>query len=154
MTFRILKALGSSFLLVASLAASLAVEGATGTSGSAAPANTASAQIPTTTAAIWQAIDQKTAELKQTVQSGSLENAHHQGFAIRDLVAALGQRSTSLSTDQQAKVNSNVKFVATLADRLDVSGDATDRPASQANYDKLVKVLADLRTSYEPQSSK
>ena len=154
MTIRIPKALGSSFLLATILAASMAAEGATGTTDPATTARKASQPVPASTADIWKAIDQKVAELKLTVQSGSLEDAHHQAFAIRDLVATLGKHTTSLSPEQLAKVNSNVKFVATLADRLDASGDANDRPASQDNYDKLVKVLADLRTSYGSSSEK
>lgn len=45
--------------------------------------------LPGTIVGIWQAIDQKTAELKQLIQSGSLANVHHVAYAVRDLVAAL-----------------------------------------------------------------
>lgn len=106
-------------------------------------------QIPAgDAAAIWRVIDQKTTELDTTVQSGSLGEVHHIAFAIRDLVAALQSRSTGLAADQQIKVNNDVKFVATIADRLDASGDANDRAATQANFDKLTAVLKDLRTNY------
>jgi hypothetical protein len=49
--------------------------------------------------------------------------------------------------DQQGKVREDVRFVATLAERLDASGDAKDMPGTQANYDKLVSILKDLRTN-------
>ena len=97
--------------------------------------------IPDTADAIWQAIDQKSAELKATIQGGSLENVHHQAFAIRDLVAALPSHSPTLPAEDQAKLQGEVKFVATLADRLDAAGDAGDRAGAQENYDKLVAVL-------------
>jgi hypothetical protein len=97
--------------------------------------------IPNTADGIWQAIDQKSAELKASIASGSLANVHHQAFAIRDLVAALPAHSPSLSPVEQSKLQSEVKFVATLADRLDQSGDSGDRAGAQSDYDKLVAVL-------------
>lgn len=101
----------------------------------------APAAIPDNADAIWQAIDQQSAELKTTIESGSLENVHHQAFAIRDLVAALPAHSPALPADEQTKLQKEVQFVATLADRLDETGDAGDRAGAQANYDKLVVVL-------------
>jgi hypothetical protein len=97
---------------------------------------------------IWQAVDKKNAELQTAIQSGSLGEVHHMAFAIRDLVAALPERSNSLSADQQTKVQASVKFVATLADRLDASGDANDKTGAQDNYGKLAGVLKDLRANY------
>lgn len=97
--------------------------------------------VPETLEGIWQAIDSKNAELKITVESGSLDDVHHQAFALRDLVAALPAKSSSLSADEQAKLGSEVKFVATLAARLDEAGDAGDRAAAQADYGKLAAVL-------------
>ena len=105
---------------------------------SEAPAAT---PIPASADDIWQAIDQHSAELKATIQSGSLENVHHHAFAIRDLVAALPEKTPTLPTEEQTKLENDVKFVATLADRLDETGDASDRAGAQANYDKLVAVL-------------
>ena len=103
--------------------------------------------LPGTIAGIWQAIDQKTAELKQLIQSGSLTNVHHVAYAVRDLVAALPARSTDLPTDKQAAIKADVKFIATLAERLDASGDANDKAGAQGNYDKLAKVLTHLRAN-------
>ena len=101
----------------------------------------ATTAIPDTAAAIWQAIDAKRAELKTTVASGSLEQVHHQAFAIRDLVAALPAKSADLGPDAQATLANDAKFVATLASRLDETGDAGDRAATQANFDKLAALL-------------
>ncbi len=108
-------------------------------------ATSATAAAPTTSAGIWQAIDAKTTELAKTIQGGKLADVHHIAFAIRDLVATLPAHAADLPADKQAKVKSGVKFVATLADRLDASGDANDKAGTQDNYDKLITVLKSLR---------
>ena len=100
-----------------------------------------STTIPDTADAIWKAIDQQSAELKTGIQSGDLKDVHHKAFAIRDLVAALPEHSPKLPADEQTKLQGEVKFVATLADRLDATGDANDKAGTQDNYDKLVAVL-------------
>jgi hypothetical protein len=106
--------------------------------------------IPRTIEGIWQAIDAKSAELKDTIATAHLDQVHHQAFAIRDLVAALPARSSSLPADKLGKVQGGVKFVATLAERLDSTGDANDLAGTKQNYDKLTGVLASLRSSYMP----
>lgn len=97
--------------------------------------------IPATADAIWQEINKHSAELKATIDSGSLKEVHVHAFAIRDLVAALPTHSPTLPAADQTKLQGEVQFVTTLADRLDQSGDANDKAGSQANYDKLVTVL-------------
>ena len=114
----------------------------------------ASMAIPTTVDGIWQAIDQKTAELQTTIRNGKLEDVHHLAFAVRDLVAALPAKSAELSPEQLARVRGSVRFVATLADRLDASGDAHDQAATQDNFVKLKAILKGLRGNYVPQKGK
>jgi hypothetical protein len=104
--------------------------------------------IPETSVGIWQAIDVKSAALKKTIDAGTLDKVHHEAFAIRDLVAALPTHSKSLSADKLVKVHDGVKFVATLAARLDATGDAKDMAGTQQNYAKLMTVLASLRSNY------
>lgn len=104
--------------------------------------------IPATSAEIWELIDTRVTQLKAIIDSGHLDEVHHQAFAIRDLVAALPARSKSLSADQLAKVRGGVKYVATLAERLDAAGDAKDLPGTQQNYAKLTTILASLRSNY------
>ncbi len=104
--------------------------------------------IPGTSAAILQAIDVKSAQLKATIESGKLDDVHHQAFAIRDLVAALPAKSASLPVDKLAKLNGEVKFVATLAERLDATGDAKDLAGTKLNYAKLSTVLTSVRSNY------
>ena len=99
------------------------------------------AVVPKTADAIWQAIDTHSSELKAAIESGALDTVHHHAFAIRDLIAALPAHSPATSVDEQTKLQNQVKFVATLADRLDASGDSGDRAGAQSNYDKLVAVL-------------
>jgi hypothetical protein len=103
---------------------------------------------PEIAASIWQSIDAKSAALKKTIDAGKLEEVHHEAFAIRDLVAALPAHSTSLPADKLAKVNGGVKYVATLATRLDATGDAKDMAGTKENYAKLMTVLASLRSNY------
>ncbi len=105
----------------------------------------ATVQIPATTAAIWQVIDQHTAELAKLIQAGPLEEVHHHAFAIRDLSAALPARVAAMAPDKRKQLESDVKFVATLAQRLDASGDANDRAGAESNYTKLKGVLGAMR---------
>lgn len=100
--------------------------------------------IPDTAAGIWGAIDAKHAELGTIAANGDLHQVHHLAFAIRDLVAALPAKSTSLNADGQTQLASGVKYVATLAERLDATGDANDRAGTQANVGKLDAVLKSL----------
>jgi len=102
-------------------------------------------QIPATTSAIWQAIDQHSAELAKLIQAGTLQEVHHHAFAIRDLSAALPTHAKELSPEQRKKIESQVKFVATLAQRLDASGDSNDRAGAESNFGKLQVVLSTLR---------
>ena len=146
--------LGLSFVLIAGLTAcnssappdAAATAPAASAEPASAPADTGEAEaaataIPDTADGIWQAINQQSSELKATIASGDLKNVHHQAFAIRDLVAALPAHSPALPAEDQAKLQGEIKFVATLADRLDETGDAGDRAGALADYDKLVAVL-------------
>ncbi len=110
--------------------------------------------IPATSTAIWQAIDQQAVALNKTIQSGKLAEVHHRAFAIRDLVAALPARSGSLPADKLAQIKTSVKFVATLAQRLDASGDAKDQVGTEANFKKLQEILAAIRAEYPKNAGK
>ena len=104
--------------------------------------------IPATTEGVWQAIDGKSAELKRTIDSGALKEVHHQAFAIRDLVRALPTHSPSLTPEALTEIRRESKFVDTLAERLDQTGDANDKPGTEANLQKLEGVLKLLRAQY------
>ena len=110
--------------------------------------------IPATSVAIWQSIDHEAAALARTIESGKLADVHHHAFAIRDLVAALPAHSASLPADKLAAVKASGKFVATLAERLDSSGDAKDKAATASNFKKLQGLLTSLRENYPSLAAK
>ena len=105
-------------------------------------------KIPDTVAAIWQSVDQATEGIAKEIQTGKLGELHRHAFAIRDLVAALPARSASLPPDKLAKVKSDVKFVATLAQRLDAAGDANNKAAVESNFEKLKDVIKSIKGNY------
>lgn len=111
-------------------------------------------QIPATSAAIWQALDQQTAALTKAIQTGAYAEVHHRAFAIRDLVAALPARSGSLPADKLAQVKANVRYVATLAQRLDATGDAKDKMGTESNFRKLQQILGVIRADYPKAAGK
>ena len=53
-----------------------------------------------------------------------------------------------LAADAMAQVNTQSKFVDTLAERLDQSGDANDKAGTQQNLTKLQGVLKGIRSHY------
>jgi hypothetical protein len=114
---------------------------------SAAEAETHTA-IPNTPAEIWRAIDGHIAELKGLIAKGTLTTVHQHAFAVRDLVRALPTHSPSLSVAALANVSAEVKFVDTLAARLDESGDANDKAGTAANLAKLENILKAIRSQY------
>lgn len=104
--------------------------------------------IPVTASRIWQAIDGHIAELHSALTAGKLDGVHAHAYAVRDLVRALPTHSPGLSADALAKVKAQSKFVDTLAERLDHTGDANDKVGTQANLQKLEGVLKLLRAQY------
>ncbi len=111
--------------------------------GEAAPV-----RIPATSTAIWQAIDQQSAALNKAIQTGQFAEVHHRAFAIRDLVAALPARSGSLPAGKLAQLKTNAGYVATLAQRLDATGDAKDKTGTESNFRKLQQILRVIRADY------
>ena len=104
--------------------------------------------VPDTVAGIWQVVDQETADISKELQTGNLGDLHQHAFAIRNLIAALPARSASLPPDKLAKVKSDAKFVATLAQRLDAAGDANNKTAAESNFQKLTDILKSIRRNY------
>ncbi|MBN9229480.1 MAG: transporter [Legionella sp. 40-6] len=115
---------------------------------------TTKAAIPSTTPAIWKAIDEQSASINQALKENQLTSIHEHAFAIRDLVNALPALSKDLSGEQKTTLQNNLGYVAQLATRMDKTGDANDKEGTQANWDKLQKILAQLRVLYPtPQST-
>jgi hypothetical protein len=91
--------------------------------------------------------------ISKTINSDKLGEVHHYAFAIRDLVDALPEHSSQLSADKLDQVKANVKYVDTLAQRLDANGDANDKDGVKTNATKLQKLLESIRSNYlMPQS--
>ena len=108
----------------------------------------ATAAIPSTVTLIWQSVDKETDETAKAIQTGALGDLHHHAFAIRDLVAALPERSKDLPAAKLEKIKADGKFVATLAGRLDAAGDSNNKAASVSNFEKLKEVLKSIRSNY------
>lgn len=110
--------------------------------------------IPDTPAAIHLAIDKETNEMSKLIQAGTVKDLHHHAFAVRDLVAALPDKSTSLAADKLANVKGANKFVSTLAERLDTAGDTNDKAGAEKSFAKLQDVLKSVWVNYsEPQGA-
>ncbi|MFA6286129.1 MAG: hypothetical protein WC661_01995 [Opitutaceae bacterium] len=105
-------------------------------------------KIPDTVPAILQAVKTQEDELDQMVTAGKLDHVHEAAFAIRDLVNALADKSTDLPADKLSKIKANAKFVASLADRLDKSGDANDKAATALNFRRLQVILEQIVAQY------
>ncbi|HHT9699981.1 TPA: transporter [Legionella pneumophila] len=104
--------------------------------------------IPSTIPAIWKAIDEQAASINQALKNNQLASIHEHAFAFRDLVNALPGLSKDLSEEQKKTLQTNLSYVEQLATRLDKTGDANDKEGTQANWDKLEKILSQLRALY------
>lgn len=104
--------------------------------------------IPATASGIWQAIDNHIAKLKELIAQNKLDTVHEHAYAVRDLVRALPSHTQGLSAEALAKVQANARFVNTLAERLDASGDAKDKTGTESNLRKLEAVLKQTRAQY------
>ena len=103
---------------------------------------------------LWRAVKTHEEELNNRIKAKDLGKVHQVAFAIRDLVAAMPEKSGQLSAEQQAKLKGNVKYVATLAERLDAAGDAKNQSATEAGFKQLQSVLGAIETLYPPEGLK
>jgi hypothetical protein len=123
------------------------------TAGAAGTAETpSSTPVPATSAEIWRAIDTHVQELQAIVAKGGLSAVHLHAYAIRDLVRGLPTHSQGLSDAALGKVKEQIRFVDTLAGRLDQTGDANDKAGTEANLSKLEGVLKAIREQYAASS--
>ncbi len=106
--------------------------------------------IPKTIPAIWQAVDKHAASIEKAITDNQLTSIHEHAFAIRDLVNALPALSKDLSEEQKKTLQNNLSYVDQLATRLDKTGDNKDKEGTQTNWQKLQKVLAQIRALYTP----
>lgn len=104
--------------------------------------------IPDSAAGIVKEVKEHQAELGKLIADKKLDKVHEVAFEIRDLVNALPDKSTDLNADKLSKVKADAKFVASLADRLDKSGDSKDQAGTEANFKKLQTVLTGIESQY------
>ncbi len=97
---------------------------------------------------LWRGVKSHEAELIQLVQAKELGKVHEVAFAIRDLVAAMPDKSAQLPPERLATLKRNVKYVATLAERLDAAGDAKDQAATERNVKQLQAVITVIEALY------
>jgi len=105
-------------------------------------------KIPATVGGIWAEVKEHEEQLGNIIAGKKLDKVHEVAFEIRDLVNALPDKSMDLPADKLAKLNSNAKYVAEIAKRLDESGDAGDAVNAKAQADRLAKLLQDIETLY------
>ena len=110
--------------------------------------------IPDTSASILKKLKGREDELAKTITDKKLDDVHHHAFAIRDLVNVLPDESKDLAADKLSKLKANAKFVASLADRLDKSGDANDQAGTESNLKKLQAILKEIRALYPDSMTK
>lgn len=110
--------------------------------------------IPATLPAIWQEVQTHEAELGRNIAAKQLDHVHETAFQIRDLVNALPDKSPELDAEKLGKLKANAKFVASLAGRLDESGDAKDQAATEANFKKFQQILKTIAGLYPPEMLK
>jgi uncharacterized protein (DUF2384 family) len=99
--------------------------------------------IPKTLPAVWGAVVEHQKELHEVLAAKKLDEVHHHAFAVRDLVAAMPVKSTTLAAEKKTALKKSVSRVASLAKLLDEAGDAGDS-AKVAGL--VTKLDAELKT--------
>lgn len=150
-----------SLLGVAAAVALMATAGAYAADESDGPHHEREKTVTATTAndartltSLWHATIAREAELDGLVKKKDLAKVHEAAFAIRDLVAALPEKSRDISAEQRAKLAGNARYVATLAERLDKAGDAGDQVAAETTFKQLQSVLAAIEALYPAEALK
>lgn len=140
--------MAKSYIQSATVAALITLAPAVHVLTPAASAAEQAVAIPATAKEIWKAIDMHMSELRADIKKGVLNKVHEHAFAVRDLVRALPTHSPGLAAESLAKVTGQIKFVDTLAERLDQTGDANDKAGTESNTAKLETSLKSIRANY------
>lgn len=114
----------------------------------------ASEKVPATLDGIWHEVQEHHQQLESSIKNRQLSSVHEDAFHIRDLVAAMADKSAMLPTANLEKVKTSAKFLATLAGRLDESGDANDQARTEAVYAKFSDLLKTIEAQYPPEALK
>ncbi|HLF17628.1 MAG TPA: heavy metal-binding domain-containing protein [Candidatus Omnitrophota bacterium] len=108
-------------------------------------------EIPAAISGIWVEVKEHEEQLEKIIADKKLDKVHEVAFEISDMVNALSDKSMDLPPENLAKVKSNAKYVANIAERLDESGDAADQVATEANFKKLQDFLKTIEAQYPPE---
>ena len=104
--------------------------------------------IPETLGGIWAKVTEKHHELDQVIADNKLAEVHEVAFAIRDYVAAMPKKSTSLSKAKMATLKTEGKLIARLASMLDEAGDSGDSTKAKSLSARLDKELKKIEALY------
>lgn len=107
-----------------------------------------SKKIPSTLDGVWHEVKEHQTELETVIKAKQLSKVHEIAFHIRDLVNTMPGKSAKLPAANLSKVKSNAKFLATLAARLDETGDANDQTGTEENYKKFADLLKSVESQY------
>jgi len=107
----------------------------------------AKVKVPDTLPDIWKEIHAHRQQLKDVVTANKLAEVHEHAFAIRDLAKALPAKSPP---DHKKHIENLVKKVSQIAADLDKSGDAGDKPSTEANLKKLDASLKEMEDIIGP----
>ncbi len=99
-----------------------------------------------TTKEIWGQVLAEKDKLSAAIQNGQLKDIHHLAFGIRDLVVALAEKTTGLSSNDATALSELVDQVKDSARKLDELGDAGNLSGTQAEFERLNKVLDSIKT--------
>ena len=95
---------------------------------------------------IWGQIIQEQDKLSAAIQNGQLKDVHHLAFGIRDLVVALADKASAGTPALAPKLKPMIEQVKASASKLDELGDAGNLSGTQAEFERLNKVLNSIKT--------
>jgi hypothetical protein len=104
--------------------------------------------IPPTADAIIEAMDEEVVELDNIIKSNLLHEVQHHANVIRDLANGLLTHPEALPPNDLPALKTDVKYVNTMAQRLDTSVRANNKAGTTEDFIKLQKVLASIRERY------
>ena len=94
---------------------------------------------------VFATIDSLQHKLTDAVSAKSLDQVHELAFSIRDTAKQL---PTFSSEQRRSRIEGLVANIATLAARLDKSGDAGDQQTTEENLEKMETLLKLLRAQF------
>lgn len=98
----------------------------------------------------WRLVRARASEIRALIIARKLGELHKVAYALRDLVAGLLALSGDLPEERRKALASSVKYVATIAGRLDAAGDAGDQSAAETSLRQLSAVLGAIEALYPP----